>query len=168
MTNNSNEAKNFSSNPIPPVETTMSNASPCPVSPVGTDGLFGPHSTTGMFITKDSGKREEYDSGMRRDVEEGKTDFTYLIIDGVPFQDQPLHRLMGLYMRGAEKYGRHNWQKACSREEYERFKRSLFRHWMQYLAGDRDEDHIAAVVWNAIAIMYMEQKLELLKEDLSE
>ena len=120
------------------------------------------------FVTKDSGKREDYASGMRRDTEEGKTDFTYLIIPGLSFEEQPLHRIMGLYERGAEKYGRHNWQKSCSEEELERFKRSLFRHWMQYLSGDREEDHIAAVVWNAIAIMYLEQKLELLKEDLSQ
>ena len=120
------------------------------------------------FITKDSGTREEYKSNMVRDTEDGKSDFTYLVIPGVPYEDQPIHRLLGLYARGAEKYGRHNWQKADSTEEFERFKRSLFRHWMQYLAGDREEDHIAAVVWNAICIMYMEQKLELLKEDLTE
>lgn len=118
------------------------------------------------FITKDSGKREDYDSGMRRDTEDNKTDFTYLMIEGVPYEDQPIHRIMQLYMRGAQKYGKSNWQKANSLEEFERFKRSLFRHWMQYISGDRDEDHIAAVVWNAIAIMYMEAKLELLQEDL--
>lgn len=116
------------------------------------------------FKTKDSGEREEYASNMVRDTEKGKTDFTYLIVPGVPYEEQPIHRLMGLYMRGAEKYTRDNWIKANSREEFERFKRSLFRHWMQYLSGDRDEDHIAAVVWNAIAIMYMEAKLELLEE----
>lgn len=114
------------------------------------------------FVTKDSGKRQHYDSGMNRDVEDGKTDFTYLIIPGVPYEDQPIHRIMELYMRGAEKYGRNNWQKANSKEEMERFKRSLFRHWMQYLSGDRDEDHIAAVVWNAICVMYMEAKLDTL------
>ena len=116
------------------------------------------------FTTKDSGKREDYKSGMRRDTEDDKTDFTYLIIPGIPFHEQPIHRVMQLYMRGAQKYGRHNWQKADSHEEFERFKRSLFRHWMQYLAGDRDEDHIAAVVWNSICIMFMEQKLGLLEE----
>ena len=145
-----------------------SNASPCPVSAVGTDASFGPHSTTGMFITKDSGKRQSWDSGMVRDTNEGKTDFTYLVMPGVPYEDQPLHRLMGLYMRGAEKYSRDNWTKANSPEELQRFKESAFRHWMMYLSGDREEDHLAAFIWNGFCIMYLEQKLELLKEDLTQ
>ena len=111
------------------------------------------------FTTKDSGKREEYNSGMVRDVQEGKPDFTYLLIPGVAYKDQPIIRLIELYMRGAEKYGRYNWTKADSEEELQRFKQSGLRHHMQYLCGETDEDHQAAVLFNIIATMYVEDKL---------
>lgn len=117
------------------------------------------------FVTKDSGERVQYDSGMKRDTAEGKPDFTYLVLPGVPLEDQPITRLCELYERGAKKYDRFNWLKACSHEELQRFQQSNFRHWAQYLAGDRDEDHLAAVLFNTIAIMYLERKLELLEEE---
>ncbi len=96
----------------------------------------------GEFIVKDSGKREDFPSGMRRDTEEGKYDYT-LVFDG-PLVD----RVAAHLTKGAEKYGRRNWQLACSLEEAERFQRSAARHFRQWLRGDQDEDHFAAVVFN--------------------
>jgi hypothetical protein len=103
----------------------------------------------GEFLVKDSGKREEYESGMRRDVEEGKIDFT-LALDGPLFTRYAAHMT-----KGAAKYGRRNWQLASSQEEYERFKRSALRHMIQWLAGDRDEDHAAAIWFNVNAAEYV-------------
>lgn len=105
------------------------------------------------FVVKDSGKRQDYASGMRRDLQDGKPRFDLLIpiVEGMAVDDQFLTRCAMLMTRGAEKYGFRNWEKADSREEYERFLSSGLRHHMQYLMGDTTEDHAAAVVFNLIA-----------------
>lgn len=34
---------------------------------------------------------------------------------------------------------------------------SMFRHMVSYLEGDNSEDHMAAIAWGAMCIMYMEE-----------
>lgn len=109
-------------------------------------------SGTSYFVTKDSGVREEYDSGMVRDTQKGKPDYTLI--------DRPfLARWAALMTRGAEKYGRNNWRKANSEEELQRFKASALRHMYQWLDGDTEEDHAAAVCFNLAAAEYVWDKL---------
>lgn len=96
------------------------------------------------YITKDSGKREEYESGMRRDSTDGKPDYTLIY-------EPMLTRWAELMTRGAEKYGRRNWELAKTQEELERFRASALRHMYQWLRGDRDEDHAAAILFNISA-----------------
>ncbi len=104
------------------------------------------------FETKDSGKRLDYPSGMRRDIQDGKPDYTLV--------DFPmLTRWAALMTRGAAKYGRCNWTLANSQDELDRFKASAMRHMMQYLSGDRDEDHAAAVIFNLAACEHVRTKL---------
>ncbi len=105
-----------------------------------------------MFITKDSGKRVDFPSGMSRDVATNKPRY-----DLIPISF--LERLAGLYQRGAEKYGDENWKLADSEEELARFKASGWRHFIQYMRGDEDEDHMAAVCWNLIALEYLKNKI---------
>lgn len=102
------------------------------------------------FETKDSGVRAEYDSGMVRDTQEGKARFELMFPLGVPYKDQFLTRFAELLARGAEKYEPRNWEKATGEEEMERFKSSAIRHLMQWAAGEDDEDHAAAVVFNLL------------------
>lgn len=116
--------------------------------------------TTNNFVTLDSGKRQEYGSGMRRDLQDGKPDFNLMLIPGMPYAEQYLTRIAALYERGANKYGRRNWQLANSEEELDRFKSSAFRHFMQALTGETDEDHWAAVFFNINAIIMLEYKLK--------
>lgn len=113
-----------------------------------------------QFITKDSGKRQEYNSGMVRDVQENKPDFSLLVSMDMPYEEMMLTRVAGLLSRGAEKYGRNNWQLANSQEELERFKSSAYRHFIQAITGETDEDHWSAVVFNINAIVYLEWKLK--------
>lgn len=108
------------------------------------------------FVVKDSGVREEYPSGMRRDTQEGKPDYTLIHI---PF----LTRIANHLVKGAKKYGEDNWMKADSPAELKRFKKSAFRHLIQWLSGDDDEDHMAAVCFNLMAAEYV--KGRLVKED---
>lgn len=112
------------------------------------------------FVTKDSGQREEYDSGMRRDVEEGKPRFDLIFPEGIPFSEQMLTRFAELLGRGAEKYGENNWQLANSMTEYRRFKRSGLRHFLQWMAGETDEDHAAAVFFNIMAAENTKRKID--------
>lgn len=107
----------------------------------------------GLFITKDSGERVDFPSGMRRDTDKGKPRY-----DLIPrFM---LKRLAELYARGAEKYGEENYTLANSPEELKRFKASAFRHFMQWLDGETDEDHGCAVYFNICAAEMVQKKLE--------
>ena len=104
------------------------------------------------FITRDSGQREEYASGMVRDTQDGKPDYT--LIDRAF-----LKRWADLMVRGAKKYGRENWRHADSPAELERFEASALRHMMQWLDGEGDEDHAAAVAFNLAAAEYVKSRL---------
>jgi len=104
------------------------------------------------FQIKDSGERHQFDSGMVRDVTEGKTDFT-LVLDG------PMLKRWAEHMtRGASKYSKRNWMQAAGNEELERFKESAFRHFLQWYWGDADEDHAAAVIFNINGAEYVRER----------
>ena len=102
----------------------------------------------GDFTVKDSGARAQFGCGMVRDTEEGKPDYT-LVADGPMLERWAVH-----LTKGAKKYDRRNWMKAADgtdeeiRAVMERFQRSSFRHYLQWLRGDRDEDHGAGVFFN--------------------
>lgn len=116
------------------------------------------------YITKDSGKRQDYESGMRRDAQEGKADFS-LCLSGLPYEKEMLTRWAALMTRGAEKYGTRNWQLADSQEELERFKSSAFRHFIQWMAGETDEDHSAAIFFNISAAEYVKYNNGILRHE---
>lgn len=107
------------------------------------------------YETKDSGKRQEYNSGMKRDLQDGKPDFYLITPKDMPYKEQLLTRWAELMTRGKEKYGERNWELANSAEEYNRFKSSAFRHFMQWLLGEQDEDHAVAVMFNIQCAEYV-------------
>lgn len=111
------------------------------------------------FETLDSGERSEYPSGMVRDTQEGKPLFGLLRPKHVPYDDQFMTRVAMLMSRGAKKYGLRNWEKADSKEELDRFRESAERHFNQWLNGEWDEDHAAAVVFNILAAETTEYKI---------
>jgi hypothetical protein len=102
----------------------------------------------GEYTTRDSGEREVMETGSQRDTREGKGRFDLI----PPFA---LQRLAGLYERGAAKYGDRNWELGQSST---RFYDSCMRHLVNYMAGDREEDHLAAVMWNAVGMMFNEER----------
>lgn len=105
------------------------------------------------FTTLDSGERQDYNSGMRRDLQTGKARYDLCY--------QPLiKRWAELMTRCAEKYGANNWQLANSVEELERFRSSAYRHFFQWVNGeDTEEDHAAAVLFNIAAAEYLMKRL---------
>lgn len=109
-----------------------------------------------MFETKDSGVRAKYQTGMVRDTNKDKPryDLCWLPL---------LTRWAELMGRGAVKYGANNWQKASTQEELDRFRESAFRHLVQYLEGDRTEDHAAAVIFNLAGAEYTQERIHNVK-----
>jgi len=106
------------------------------------------------FEVKDSGKREEYDSGMVRDINDDKM-LWHLVADGPMLERWAEH-----LTKGAEKYSPQNWMKAKGNAEQQRFRESAFRHFMQWYHGDDDEDHAAAVFFNINGHEYVTEKQE--------
>lgn len=112
------------------------------------------------FVVKDSGQRQEYVSGMQRDLQEGKPRFGLIHPLSVPYADQMYTRMAIHMAKGAEKYGDRNWEKANSEEELERFIESAGRHCFQWQMGERDEDHASATMFNIGAGEYVRGVLE--------
>ena len=59
--------------------------------------------------------------------------------------------------KGAKKYTDNNWQKGMN---IRRCMSSLLRHAFQLLDGDEQEDHLAAVIFNAGAVMFFRDKIK--------
>lgn len=93
-------------------------------------------------------------SGMNRAPEEGKTDYL-LPRDGPMFKRWAEHLTRAVPVRG-----RRNWMNAQGDEDLERFKRAAARHFEQWLDGETDEDHVAAVFFNMNGAEYVRDRLE--------
>ena len=108
------------------------------------------------FIIKDSGKREEFPGGMVRDTQEGK-------VEGDRVSEGPMLRRWGEHLtKGAVKYpdvtpGVANWTLAGGELEYIRFRKSAWRHFMQWWNGEVDEDHASAVFFNINGAEYVKE-----------
>lgn len=96
---------------------------------------------------KDSGQREEFPSGMVRDIRTGKGRFDLIS----PYADRRLARHME---KGCAKYGERNWEKGC---DIGRFLDSCKRHLGQWEMGETDEDHLAAAYWNLHCIVHFDE-----------
>lgn len=115
------------------------------------------HKMAQEFQIKDSGARQEFSSGMVRDVQTGKADFTR-VLDGPMFDRWATHLTKGETKYPDVKPGVPNWTLAAGDEELTRFKKSAFRHFRQWLRGDTDEDHAAAVFFNINGAEYVKAK----------
>lgn len=100
---------------------------------------------------KDGGQRTLFKSGALRERPGGKGRF-----DLIPAYC--LFRLALHYENGAKKYHDRNWEKGLPLSS---FVDSAFRHLIQFMGGDRSEDHWAAISWNAFGYMYTEEMIRL-------
>lgn len=95
------------------------------------------HVSAGLTI-KDSGARQEFATGSRRDSRAGKGRFDLLPPDAIAL----LARVMEA---GALKYGDRNWELG---QPLSRYIDSGLRHTFRFMRGDVDEDHLGAALWN--------------------
>ena len=114
----------------------------------------------GDYITKDSGERVSYDTGMQRDTSSNKARYDLISPAKLPMEKQMLTRWAKLMGRGAAKYDDRNWEKASTEKELARFKESAFRHFMQWYYGETDEDHAAAVFFNITGAEYVKDRIQ--------
>ncbi len=99
---------------------------------------------------KDSGLREKHSTGAVREPNLGRG--RYDLISPIALKALAIH-----YENGAIKYSERNWEKGLP---LSRHLNSAMRHLQDFLAGDRDEDHLSACEWNCMCIVH---DLEMIK-----
>ena len=114
--------------------------------------------TQSGFVVKDSGQRQSFESGMMRDVATGKLHIWRVFLGPM------LRRWARHVTLGAEKYpdvspGVPNWTLATGTEELQRYRDSAARHFEQWMQGETDEDHAAAVIFNINGAEYVKERL---------
>lgn len=92
---------------------------------------------------KDSGQKRQFSTGSQRDFAGNKEAMELLPYD-------LMMRVANWYKLGADKYGVNNWRLG---QPSTAVFGSLMRHLTKYVMGYKDEDHLAAVVWNALCLM---------------
>lgn len=110
------------------------------------------------FVVKDSGAREEFTSGMVRDTADGKVKYT-LVLNGPMLERWAVHLTKGEAKYPPDPDGTANWTKASGIRELLRFRESALRHLVQWLCGDTDEDHAAAVFFNVNGHEYVKSRM---------
>ncbi len=108
----------------------------------------------------DSGQRQSFATGSVRDTRAGKGRYDLI-------SPLALRRLARHYENGAVKYGDRNWEKG---QQIMRYIDSAIRHLYAYVEGKRDEDHLAAAMWNAAGAIHTEEAIArgLLPKELND
>ncbi len=97
---------------------------------------------------EDSGDRTNFDTGAVRDMHEGKGRCDLL-------PPAALLRLARHFENGAKKYGDRNWELGIPCHS---FADSAHRHYLQYMDGATNEDHLMAAIWNLMCLAETEEK----------
>lgn len=102
-----------------------------------------------MTQMHDSGNRQTFSTGAVCDTADNKPRPDLFS----PFAEERVGEWLRL---GAKKYSERNWEKGIPNSR--RFA-SLRRHVMRYQQGDRSEDHLAAVIFNAMVLIHNEEMI---------
>lgn len=94
-----------------------------------------------------SGTTREFPSGAKRDDASDKPPMELLPYD-------LLERLATHYGNGAKHYGSNDWRKG---QPASVVIGSMQRHLSKAIKGDTSEDHFSAIVWNALALMNIDE-----------
>lgn len=96
---------------------------------------------------------------MVRDTAEGKIDYTSVLV-GPMFYRWADHVTKGRKKYPDPKPGVPNWTLAAGPEELARARASAFRHFVQWISGETDEDHAAAVMFNINLAEYVKERMQ--------
>jgi hypothetical protein len=100
----------------------------------------------------DSGARQVAANGFTREPEFDRPDYVPMLLarglDLVP--TELIVRIAEHYYQGGLKYEPNNWMRGTDPIALERNRRSAARHFIAWLHGDEDEDHLSAATWNMI------------------
>ena len=102
---------------------------------------------TVMSNILDSGNRTQFQTGAVRDMHQGKGRCDLL-------PPNALLRLARHFETGSLKYGDRNWELGIPCHS---FADSGMRHLLKYMAGNTDEDHLIAAIWNLMCLAETEQ-----------
>lgn len=95
----------------------------------------------------DSGNRTQFQTGAVRDIHQGKGRCDLL-------PPNALLRLARHFETGSLKYGDRNWELGIPCHS---FADSGMRHLLKYMAGNTDEDHLIAAIWNLMCLAETEE-----------
>jgi hypothetical protein len=102
-------------------------------------------------MISNSGRKRKFVSGATRDLAIGKGRYDLL-------PPTAIARVARRYQEGGNIYGDRNWERGMPLHV---FIDSALRHIFLTLAGDDQEDHMAAVVWNILGFMHTEYQITL-------
>ena len=102
---------------------------------------------TVMSNILDSGNRTQFQTGAVRDMHQGKGRCDLL-------PPNALLRLARHFETGSLKYGDRNWELGIPCHS---FADSGMRHLLKYMAGNTDEDHLIAAIWNLMCLVETEE-----------
>ena len=100
-----------------------------------------------MFTVRATEEQDSYETGAVRSDQTGKSRPD--LVPGVC-----MLRLGEHYQKGAALYGERNYEKGIPSS---RGLASLQRHLEQYKTGDREEDHLSAIAFNALMLIFNEE-----------
>jgi hypothetical protein len=98
-----------------------------------------------LIMINGQGDMETNKDGFNRESNKGRGRF-----DLLPYE--ALEAAAIWYEQGADKYGERNWEKGCSVKDCIN---RMIRHSIKAGNGMTDEDHLAAVIWNACTAISM-------------
>lgn len=110
------------------------------------------------FTVQDGGDRELFKSGMVREPDNDKIDYTR-IMDGPMYDRWAIHVTKATVKYPDVKPGVANWLLADSEAELIRAKKSAARHFRQWMRGDLDEDHASACFFNINETEYIKDRI---------
>jgi len=102
-------------------------------------------------VVKDSGKRQNFDSGSVRDTRDNKGRYDLLMCHAI-------HLVARQLEEGAKKYAPRNWELG---QPLSRYMDSALRHLFKHLEGHRDERHDVASAWNILAMIETKHRIDL-------
>lgn len=107
------------------------------------------------YEIKDEDNLKDFVSGVKRSDDSGKPDFGLIWPEAMPYEEQMLTRFANHMTKAVAAKGARNWEQAGTLEDSERFRQAAWRHFLQYMSGDKSEDHVAALLFNLMGREYV-------------